>query len=180
MQDRTGISEQDVSVSTVQACVPATVPAPQVESGLTTPTTATRPTSQGSSTALRSASRNVFALNAAQVFRELVFVVSAQLSDPDDTVAAFARRCVDAFMRYIFPNTPIAHEPTLRTAITLFDAGPSGELFDEQPTTENLRMFTLITALCALVVSAMPQELVRARKALIWPFYYASRSMLRI
>lgn len=158
----------------------ATVPAPRAEPGLTPQTATSLPASQGSPTALRSASRNVFALNAAQIFRELVFVVSAQLPDPNDTVAACARRCVDAFMRYIFPNTPIAHEPTLRTATTLFDAGPGGELFDEQPTTENLKLFSLITALCALVISAMPQELLRARKALIWPFYYASRSMLRV
>ncbi|KAM0326572.1 hypothetical protein ACHAQA_006441 [Verticillium albo-atrum] len=121
-------------------------------------------------------------LDAAGVFENLVLSVDEQLEGLDRTVAGCVRTCVDLFMQYQFPNTPIAHEPTLRSVAALFDVS-RGFAFaeDGSPSPPELqRGFTLITALCALVFSAMPNQLAPGPKTLVWPFYHASRSMLKL
>ena len=43
-----------------------------------------------------------------------------------------------------------------------------------------MRSFTLITALCAFVTSVVPDDYLSQSCSLTWPFYYASRAMLRL
>ncbi|EEU41797.1 uncharacterized protein NECHADRAFT_87875 [Fusarium vanettenii 77-13-4] len=96
-----------------------------------------------------------------------------------------AHECVDLFMQFLFPNTPIAHEPTLRAGILLL-----GDELPDCPSTESpnpetltlmalLRRFTLITALCAHIISVVPENLFRNPKSLSDIFFEASKSMLR-
>ncbi|KAH6685721.1 hypothetical protein F5X68DRAFT_262307 [Plectosphaerella plurivora] len=89
-------------------------------------------------------------------------------------------KCVDLFVQYIFPNTPIAHEPSLRRAVS--DISTT----DESTSLSGMRNFTLITALCAFISSVVPDNpLVSSHPglravSLTWPFYHASRAMLRL
>lgn len=94
-----------------------------------------------------------------------------------------AHSCVDLFTRFLFPNTPIAHEPTLRGSIPLLsgdDRQRSTASTDTAPTAV-IRRFTLITALCAHIMSIVPESLSKQpqAKALSIVFFDASRSMLR-
>lgn len=97
-----------------------------------------------------------------------------------------AHECIDLFMQFLFPNTPIAHEPTLRAGILLL-----GDELPDCPSTESpgpetltlmelLRRFTLITALCAHIISVVPESLFRNPKSLSDIFFEASKSMLRV
>ncbi|KAL2672902.1 hypothetical protein Neosp_013619 [[Neocosmospora] mangrovei] len=96
-----------------------------------------------------------------------------------------AHECVDLFMQFLFPNTPIAHEPTLRAGILLL-----GDELPDYASTESsgpeslavmelLRRFALITALCAHIISVVPENLFRNPKSLSDIFFEASKSMLR-
>lgn len=108
-----------------------------------------------------------------------------------------AHGCVDLFTQFLFPNTPIAHEPTLRASIPLLsaDTAPSpAASTNDGPAAVNanatanvneprpmsaVRRFTLITALCAHIISVVPESLSRRPKALSVVFFDASRTMLR-
>ncbi|KAL1897390.1 hypothetical protein Sste5346_004126 [Sporothrix stenoceras] len=98
------------------------------------------------------------------------------------TIASVAHSCVDLFTQFLFPNTPIAHEPTLRASIPLLsvdDTPRSAASTDAVPSL--VRRFTLITALCAHILSIVPESLSRQpqAKALSIVFFDASRGMLR-
>ncbi|KAM6511999.1 hypothetical protein FALCPG4_016987 [Fusarium falciforme] len=97
-----------------------------------------------------------------------------------------AHECIDLFMQFLFPNTPIAHEPTLRAGVLLL-----GDELPDCPSTESpspetltlmalLRRFTLITALCAHIISVVPESLFQNPKSLSDIFFEASKSMLRV
>ncbi|KAF2014321.1 hypothetical protein BU24DRAFT_463119 [Aaosphaeria arxii CBS 175.79] len=133
------------------------------------------------SSPLRITTRHDFSLDAATISQKLIHAVQPCHTE---TITDFMHKCVDLFMLYQFPNTPIAHEPTLRSAIALFDrtsvmllASPP---YADSTSVEPLRRFTLVTAICALVISVMPRELLDSPKDLFWPYYYASRAMLRL
>lgn len=106
--------------------------------------------------------------------------VEADLEAVLDTVLRIMHKCIDLFVQYFFPNTPIAHEPSLRRAVSDFasglplvltaDAAPGDRVF-------SMRSFTLITALCAFITSVVPDVAVPHSISLTWPFYRASRSM---
>ncbi|CAK7217230.1 hypothetical protein SCUCBS95973_003075 [Sporothrix curviconia] len=98
-----------------------------------------------------------------------------------------AHGCVDLFLQFLFPNTPIAHEPTLRASIPLLSfcspADPtspdtSRAALSTLSTIATVRRFTLITALCAHIISVVPTRLSRLPKALGVVFFDASRAML--
>jgi hypothetical protein len=90
-------------------------------------------------------------------------------------------------MQYIFPNTPIVHEPTLRASASLLALCecPSS-VFASNYTentcreVENMRSFSLITALCALVIAVVPGTLIECPKTLSKSFLRASRAMLTL
>ncbi|RSM01935.1 hypothetical protein CEP52_008270 [Fusarium oligoseptatum] len=97
-----------------------------------------------------------------------------------------AHECVDLFMQFLFPNTPIAHEPSLRAGISLlFGDEPPNCPSTESPGSdaltlvELLRRFTLVTALCAHIISVVPGSLFQNPKSLSDIFFEASKSMLR-
>ncbi|KAH6983657.1 hypothetical protein BKA56DRAFT_584008 [Ilyonectria sp. MPI-CAGE-AT-0026] len=97
-----------------------------------------------------------------------------------------AHECVDLFMQFLFPNTPIAHEPTLRASIPLLSVDTTPEPTptenlnpNEPPLIPSLRRFTLITALCAHIISVVPESLSRKPKSVSGIFFEASKSMLR-
>ncbi|KAM5356879.1 hypothetical protein ACJ41O_003525 [Fusarium nematophilum] len=154
-------------------------PAPGV-CRVTTASISTNPSSaQAWSPLFRDASGNDFVLDSSQVFQTLILAVNEHLTEPGETVATYVGKCVDLFMQYQFPNGPITHEPTLRSAAALFDLGSSPEN-DESSPIETLRALTLVTALCAYVSSTVPDALLPGSKGVLWPFYHASRAMLRL
>lgn len=100
-----------------------------------------------------------------------------------EPVPRIMHKCVDIFVQYIFPNTPIAHEPSLRRAVSDIAEGLSPQLCADASRTNlvpAMRSFTLITALCAFVTSVVPENLISPSISLTWPFYHASRAMLRL
>lgn len=137
--------------------------------------------------------------DASRIHRNLLLEVSGILRDADscsgpstatldveadlDTVLRIMHKCIDLFVQYFFPNTPIAHEPSLRRAVSDFasglplvlsaDAAPGDQVF-------SMRSFTLITALCAFITSVVPDMAVPHSISLTWPFYHASRAMTRL
>ncbi|KAK2686787.1 hypothetical protein QWA68_014969 [Fusarium oxysporum] len=178
--------EQDAASDPQATSVLEALATPFSPGTLTTPpsvSTVLRETlGKGSLAAFAAVSRNQFVPNVAHIFQKLAAAVNHQLADEGETIATCAHKCVDIFMQYLFPNTPIAHEPTLRSAAALFDL--DGDFLspedDETPSIERLRALTLITALCALVNSAMSQGLFSTSKSLTWLFYNASRATLRL
>jgi hypothetical protein len=106
---------------------------------------------------------------------------SADLDHLLDPVLSIMHKCIDLFVQYIFPNTPIAHEPSLRKAVSDLSS------VDEPSSLSTMRGFTLITALCAFITSVVPDgpfttssQPGRRALSLAWPFYHASRAMLRL
>jgi hypothetical protein len=94
--------------------------------------------------------------------------------------------CINLFLQYMFPNTPVAHEPTLRGAASLFHPetclrGPeTNKPRKGQKQIVFAKDFALITALCAFVMSVMPTSLLPTGKKLAVPFLQASRAMFRL
>ncbi|CAK7245430.1 MAG: hypothetical protein STHCBS139747_007011 [Sporothrix thermara] len=106
---------------------------------------------------------------------------------PADIITDVAHGCVDLFLQYLFPNTPIAHEPTLRDSIPLLlEEGRDGTSpLLGRPVSRSMsgtisiaRRFTLITALCAHILSVVPARLSRQPAAMSIVFFDASRAML--
>lgn len=128
-----------------------------------------------------------FYQDAAQIHSALTVAVRTLLGP--ESIVDIANGCVDYFVQYLFPNTPVAHEPTLRAAIGLVAPDGLALLTGPSPTPSQehqvaaLRQFTLITALCAFVTSAVPAlpvSAMSARAPLSTPFLGASRAMLRV
>lgn len=118
-----------------------------------------------------------------QIYTELVTVVDTMI--PSGNIVAIIHDCIDQFAQYIFPNTPIAHEHTLRAAASLFLPGSHTPFTDLTPSSDashrlsDTKAFTLITALCAFIISIMPETLVSQRRPLLGPFLQSSKAMLR-
>lgn len=102
------------------------------------------------------------------------------------TIVDLIHNCINLFLQYMFPNTPIAHEGTLRAAASLFlpenhpdilgtTLGPFTHAF-----TSYAKSFTLITALCAFATSVMPELLLPKRDLLTGPFLQSSKAMLSL
>ncbi|KAL2784131.1 hypothetical protein BJX66DRAFT_344329 [Aspergillus keveii] len=127
-----------------------------------------------------------FVLDASQIHENLARTVISITSTPLDAApgifVGILHRCINLFMQYLFPNTPIAHEHSLRSSVALFehDGDHPFDVADESRRIASMRSFTLITALCAYVTAVMPSELIPEQSALCWPFYHASRSMLKL
>ncbi|KAF5695385.1 xylanolytic transcriptional activator xlnR [Fusarium denticulatum] len=120
----------------------------------------------------------------AHVHSTLQATAGALLSP--EPISDAVRKCVDFFIQYQFPNTPVVHEPTLRAAallITAENVPPFASLIssasDLHQQVSYLRQFTLATALCASVMSVMPDRPPSQRALLAASFLSASRAMLR-
>ncbi|KAH7174194.1 uncharacterized protein B0J16DRAFT_348273 [Fusarium flagelliforme] len=141
--------------------------------------------SAGSESVCRDSSLNLnFYLDPAHVHSALQTTAGALLSP--EPIHEAVHKCVDFFVQYQFPNTPIAHEPTLRAAALLITAesvppfasliSSASDLHQQVP---YLRQFTLATALCASVMSVLPDRPPSQRALLATSFLSASRAMLR-
>lgn len=122
--------------------------------------------------------------DADEIHSKLVARVEAVLAlgDTNPNMAAtfdLIDNCIDLFLQYMFPNTPVAHESTLRGAASLF-LPETNEARDGHEKIVYAKDFTLITALCAFVLSVMPSSLLLSGKELAGPFFQASRAMLRL
>lgn len=110
--------------------------------------------------------------------------IDADLDAILDQVLRIMHKCIDVFAQYFFPNTPIAHVPSLRRAASDFGSafGVSPFLLGDASGDQvfSMRNFTLITALCAFITSVVPGMAAPHSISLTWPFYYASRAMARL
>ncbi|KAG5751170.1 hypothetical protein H9Q70_006182 [Fusarium xylarioides] len=120
----------------------------------------------------------------AHVHSTLQATAGALLSP--EPIADAVHKCVDFFIQYQFPNTPVVHEPTLRAASLLITADnvPSftslvSSTSDFHQQVSYLRKFTLATALCASVMSVLPDRPPSQRALLAASFLSASGAMLR-
>jgi hypothetical protein len=127
-------------------------------------------------------------LDARRIHTELDICVDGALST--GTIVDLMHKCIDLFTEYLFPNTPIAHEPTLRAGVSIFlHSGNAPVAGIHEMSTQGFgfhyaKPFTLITALCAFVISVMPESrmspLISRPSMLSRAFLQASRSMLRL
>ncbi|KAH7316872.1 hypothetical protein B0I35DRAFT_264648 [Stachybotrys elegans] len=116
----------------------------------------------------------------ARLVASVTSVLASTISPPTTATFDVAQHCINLFLQYMFPNTPIAHERTLRDSASLFQhsGSPETALFDH--TLKRAKSFTLITALCAFIASVMPDNLLPSGKLLSTPFLQASKAMLRL
>lgn len=129
--------------------------------------------------------------DADEIHSKLVARVESVLALEDTNLIATATfklvdNCIDLFLQYMFPNTPIAHERTLRAGASLFlpehflRIPETTEPRDDHENLSYAKEFTLISALCAFVMSVMPKSLLPSGKELAGPFLQASRAMFRL
>jgi hypothetical protein len=132
-----------------------------------------------------------FGYDADEIHTKLVARVEAVLALEDTNLTATAafelvNNCINLFLQYMFPNTPVAHDRTLRAGASLFfpedclRTSETTEPRDGHRKTLYAKDFTLISALCAFVMSVMPSSLLPSRKELAGPFLQASRAMFRL
>ncbi|KAJ5377261.1 uncharacterized protein N7496_004670 [Penicillium cataractarum] len=119
------------------------------------------------------------------IHAHLVAEVDAILAP--ESIADLVNKCIDYFFQYLFPNTPIAHEPTLHDAATLLAheghstlAKLASSTYDTQHQVECLRRFTLITAFCAFVTAVMSESRLAQMIQLSRLFLLASRATLQL
>jgi hypothetical protein len=172
------VGREDVSSSQLPS---STLPGPE---------SATAPSNSaaGSSMFVNSLS---FGYDAGEIHTKLVARVEAVLVLEDTNITATAtfelvNNCINLFLQYMFPNTPVAHDRTLRAGASLFlpkdclRTSETTEPRDDHRKTSYAKDFTLISALCAFVMSVMPSSLLPSRKELAGPFLQASRAMFRL
>ncbi|KAM0440030.1 hypothetical protein ACHAPT_001132 [Fusarium lateritium] len=119
----------------------------------------------------------------AKLCRLIAEGLSASLKSelPDLSMGNITSYCIDLYMRFTFPTAPLIHEPTMRKdASTLFPDEPADpfETDSEHQQMSRMRAFALVTSLCALMASVMPESLLPYRDHLTRPFLSASREML--
>ncbi|RSL40858.1 hypothetical protein CEP54_015993 [Fusarium duplospermum] len=107
--------------------------------------------------------------------------VSIKSELPNLSLGNITSYCIDLYMRFTFPTAPLIHEPTVRKdAPSFFSDAPIDpfETDSEHQQIARMKAFTLVTALCAMVASIMPESLLPYRDHITRPFLSASREML--
>ncbi|KAM6534803.1 hypothetical protein FALCPG4_004426 [Fusarium falciforme] len=100
---------------------------------------------------------------------------------PDLSLGTITSHCIDLYMRFTFPTAPLIHELTVRKDASIFFSDATVDPFEtdgEYQQIARMRAFALVTALCAMVASVMPESLLPYRDHLSGPFLSASREML--
>ncbi|KAJ3467544.1 hypothetical protein MRS44_005108 [Fusarium solani] len=100
---------------------------------------------------------------------------------PDLSLGNITSHCIDLYVRFTFPTAPLIHEPTVRKDASIFFSDATVDPFEtdgEYQQIARMRAFALITSLCAMVASVMPESLLPYRDHLARPFLSASREML--
>ncbi|GFF57896.1 xylanolytic transcriptional activator xlnR [Aspergillus udagawae] len=125
-----------------------------------------------------------FHYHPGQIHTHLVTQLMALLTSK--SIADMVHGCIDFFLQYLFPNTPVVHENTLREGVVLLTPDGHSTFADlaffsyGHPQTSHLKTFTLVTALCAFVTSLTPSSLSTSRASFSRPFLLASRAMLMV
>lgn len=103
------------------------------------------------------------------------------------------QECIDLYMEWIFPLSPLACEAHIRAGVTTIihahrnpdealDPSLSGIREDTSPSIGfsllEMRTFSLLTALCSITCCVVPDSAWPAGNSLAWPFLQASRDML--
>ncbi|KAL2802577.1 hypothetical protein BJX63DRAFT_414713 [Aspergillus granulosus] len=104
------------------------------------------------------------------------------------TLESIVSRCIDLYLKFIFPNQPLIHEPTIRASVAIFSPevpAPFERCYNLFTPPQNnevalLRAFTLLTALSAFVASVIPDQLLPSPHNLADVFLRASREMLQV
>lgn len=85
-------------------------------------------------------------------------------------------RCLDLFFEYLYPLTPLVHEPSLRDMLAYFL--PAAPNLDPQLESGPDAAFTLITAVCAEAAFLLPKDIFPEGESVADVFLQASRSCL--
>lgn len=104
------------------------------------------------------------------------------------TLEHIITRCFDLFFEYLYPLTPLVHEPSLRDALTFFASQAATSAFSptSNPNTSGSgplepwpdATFTLLTAVCAEAAFLLPKDLFPEGDSVAGVFLAASRSCL--
>lgn len=115
------------------------------------------------------------------------------MSGPLCSLGVTMQECIDLYMEWIFPLSPLACEAHIRAGVTTImhvsrspdealDPSLSGIRADTSPPMEfslpEMRTFSLLTALCSITCCVVPASAWPAGNSLAWPFLQASRNML--
>ncbi|KAM0483999.1 hypothetical protein ACHAP7_003501 [Fusarium lateritium] len=92
----------------------------------------------------------------------------------------FVTRCFDLFFEYLYPLTPLVHEPSLRDSLSYFTQFPISDSFSGVGILELWpeTTFTLITAVCAEAAFLLPKDLFPEGQSVADIFLNASRTCL--
>jgi len=122
-------------------------------------------------------------IRCREVHDELVRV--AELSEPTCSLGVTMRKCIDLYMEWIFPISPLVCEAHVRTGVTTIlcvaaastealDPNLSGTREDTSTSTDfsllEMRTFSLLTALCSITCCVVPDKVWPAGNSLAWPF----------
>lgn len=103
------------------------------------------------------------------------------------------QECIDLYMEWIFPLSPLACEAHIRVGVATvtqvgqnseeaLDPSLSGAMEDTTASMDltllEMRTFSLLTALCSITCCVVPATIWPAGNSLAWPFLQASRNML--
>ncbi|KAF9875390.1 C6 transcription factor [Colletotrichum karsti] len=96
--------------------------------------------------------------------------------------------CIDLYMQWEFPTGPVICEPMLRQAVPVVVPILRGETSipsisvtgHSTSDVSTLRVFALLTGICAFVSSSLPTAVFSTGSALAWPFLRTSREALRL
>lgn len=125
------------------------------------------------------------------IYDELVRFV--ETSGQVYSLGATIQECIDLYMEWIFPLSPLACEAQIRAGVNTvihaaqnseeaLDPSLSGAREHSSNYTEfsllEMRTFSLLTALCSITCCVVPASVWPAGNSLAWPFLQASRNML--
>ncbi|KAG5659695.1 hypothetical protein KAF25_002254 [Fusarium avenaceum] len=106
--------------------------------------------------------------------------LSRALSFITNDLHQFVTRCFDLFFEYLYPLTPLVHEPSLRDSLSCFTQFPISDSFNGAGILELWpeTTFTLITAVCAEAAFLLPKDLFPEGQSVADIFLNASRACL--
>lgn len=125
------------------------------------------------------------------IYDELVNFIDR--SGPISSLGTTMQECIDLYMEWIFPLSPLACEAHIRAGVTTIiqvaqnseealDPSLSGIREDDLVPMNlglvEMRTFSLLTALCSITCCIVPASVWPAGNSLAWPFLQASRNML--
>lgn len=117
----------------------------------------------------------------------------AEMSEPMCSLEVTMQKCIDLYMEWIFPISPLACEAHIRTGVATIlriaqnctdtlDTNLSGIREDTSASTNfslsEMRTFSSLTALCSITCCVVPDNVWPAGNSLAWPLLQASRDIL--